>query len=417
MKINKKTATILAFVLGALILATSAFADIMLGSGYYNLKNSLKTTMSELTNEVDSFSVELIASVKVDGNTFVESIDNSKYDIAAQAKETSGSYLNEGKVRENYSYNDKNQTIFKNYKDGSYEVIEKGKSSKDRGIFENPFEDEQVMDAEKIMDALVGSLENVIQIEESGNKKMYIGDIKDSEIPPLVNAISSFALKYSIFDENTAKRLDIPSPKSNVYVKEASGKAIENEDGILESGIFTASISAEDSKGIEHIYTVEFSIDIKDINSTVVKAPNLDGQKVTYSKDGFEFDSKHIGKYKNNIVIEEGNSFVKIGERILEITSVASGNVKGRYYEVYNEGLEPDLINEFDFTSNYDDSSFYITLNYTNNKGEKKKGVIHRSNLYDIYLDLDVTFNEDGNGYSSDNYDRNFNGEFVRVFE
>ena len=34
MKINKKTATILAFVLGALILATSAFADIMLGSGY-----------------------------------------------------------------------------------------------------------------------------------------------------------------------------------------------------------------------------------------------------------------------------------------------------------------------------------------------------------------------------------------------
>ena len=373
--------------------------------------------MSKLTNEVDSFSVELIASVKVDGNTFVESIDNSKYDIAAQAKETSGSYLNEGKVRENYSYNDKNQTIFKNYKDGSYEVIEKGKSSKDRGIFENPFEDEQVMDAEKIMDALVGSLENVIQIEESGNKKMYIGDIKDSEIPPLVNAISSFGLKYSIFDENTAKRLDIPSPKSNVYVKEASGKAIENEDGILESGIFTASISAEDSKGIEHIYTVEFSIDIKDINSTVVKAPNLDGQKVTYSKDGFEFNSKYIGKYKNNIVIEEGNSFVKIGERILEITSVESGNVKGRYYEVYNEGHEPDLINEFDFASKYDDSSFYITLNYINSKGEKKKGVIHRSNLYDIYLDLDVTFNEDGNGYSSDNYDRNFNGEFVRVFE
>lgn len=417
MKINKKTATVMAFVLGALILATSAFADIMLGSGYYNLKNSLKTTMSKLTNEVDSFSVELIASAKVDGKTFVESIDNSKYDIAAQAKETSGSYLNEGKVRENYSYNDKNQTIFKNFKDSSYEVIEKGKSSRDREIFENPFEDEQVMDAEKIMDALVGSLENVIQTEESGNKKMYIGDIKDSEIPPLVNAVSSFALKYSIFDEITAKRLDIPSPKSNVYVKEASGKAIENEDGILESGIFTASISAEDSKGIEHIYTVEFSIDIKDINSTVVKAPNLDGQKVTYSKDGFDFDSKYIGKYRNDIVIEEGNSFVKIGERVLEITSVKSRNIEGKYYEVYNEGYEPDLIQNFNFSSNYDESSYYNILNYTNNKGEKKEGAMHRSNSYNIYVEFDVTFNEDGNGYSSDNYDRNFNNEFVRVFE
>ena len=416
MKINKKTATI-AFVLGALILATSAFADIMLGSGYYNLKNSLKTTMSKLTNDVDSFSVDLIASIKVDDKMFMEATESSKYDIGGQKSESSGTDYRRGKMTESYSYGDKNQTIYKTPDVGSYNVVEKGKSSRDRKIFENPFEEEQVMDAEKIIDALVGSLENVIQIEESGDKIMYIGDIKDSEIPPLVNAISSFALKYSIFDENTARRLDIPSPKSNVYVKEASGKAIENEDGILEGGIFTASISAEDSKGIEHTYTIEFSIDIKDINNTVVKAPNLDGQKVTYSKDGFDFDSKYIGKYKNDIVIEEGNSFVKIGERVLEINSVKSGNVEGKYYEVYNEGYEPDIIQNFNFGSNYDTPGYYNILNYTNNKGEKKEGVMHRSSSYNIYVEFDVTFNEDGNGYSSDNYDRNFSNEFIRVFE
>src|SRR5690606_37388565 len=130
----------------------------------------------------------------------------------------------------------------------------------------------------------------------------------------VLNAISSFAFKYGILDEWNADRLDVPYPKSNIYVIEASGKAIENEDGIIESGIFTASMSAQDSKGTEHIYSLEFSIDIKDINNTVVKAPNLDGQKVTYSKEGYEFDNKYIGKYKNDIVKKEDNSFVKVGE-------------------------------------------------------------------------------------------------------
>ena len=33
------------------------------------------------------------------------------------------------------------------------------------------------------------------------------------------------------------KNLDVPHPKSNIYLMEAAGKAIENEDGIIESGI------------------------------------------------------------------------------------------------------------------------------------------------------------------------------------
>ena len=51
MKFNKRLATICAFMLGATILATSAFADIMLGSGYNSLKNSIKTTTVKLTDE------------------------------------------------------------------------------------------------------------------------------------------------------------------------------------------------------------------------------------------------------------------------------------------------------------------------------------------------------------------------------
>ncbi|NLL81983.1 MAG: hypothetical protein GX231_06725 [Tissierellia bacterium] len=418
MKFNKKSKIFGMFVLGAVLLLTSAFADIALGSGYYNLKTSIKTTAAELTDGVDNFSVDLIATAKVDGKVFAESISNIKYDINKQAIEISGTDLQKGKTIENYSYHDENQRIYKNFEDGSYSVIERHKSRKnDHKIIENPFEEEQAIDAETIMDALVGGLENLIQIEETDNKKIYIGNISDKEIPSLVNAISSFVFKYSLLDEWTVERLNIPSPKSNIYVKEASGKAIENEEGILESSIFTASMSAKDSKGIEHIYTVEFSIDIKDINSTLVSAPNLDGKEVNYTKEGYEFDEKFIGQYKSNIVEVEGNSFVKRGERIIEITSVANGNLKGSYYEVYDDGYETNSLGSFEFSSNYDESEHYTIINYRNSKGEMKQGVMHRSNMQDLYVSFGVEIDGDGRGYRSDISDDSFTSEFVRVFE
>ncbi len=421
MNFNKRSAIFAVFILGVLIFATSAFADIMLGSGYHSLKDSAKTTMERLTNEVDNFNVDVIVSLKVDGETLMESTDNIKFDIANQAKETSGTNLEKGKIRNSYRYIDENQSIYKNFEDGSYNVVKKQKTNNDRKIFENLFEEEQVMDAEKIMDAFVGSLEDIIQIEESGGKKMYMGNISDTEIPPLVNAVSSFALKYSIINEYTAKRLEVPYPKSNIYVIEASGKAIENEEGIIENGIFTASMSAEDNSGTEHIYTVEFSIGVKDINNTVVTAPNLAGQKVTYAKEGFEFDTKYIGKYKNDIVKEENNSFVKQGERIVEITSVDEDSIKGRYYETYNEGYEPDTVRNFEFTSKFEESGHYTVLNYTDSNGEKRKGIIHREGLQNINVSFNVEFSEDDNGnidgYSYSNYDDDFDSCFIKILE
>ncbi len=421
MKFNKKSAIFAVFVLGVLIFATSAFADIMLGSGYHSLKNSVKATTEKLTNEFDNFSVDVNISLKVDGETYRESIDNVKFDIVNQTQESSGTNLENGEIKKNYRYDDENQYVYKNFEDDSYNVVEKQKSNNDRKIFENPFEEEQVMDAEKVMDAFVGSLEDIIQIEESGGKKMYMGNISGTEVPPIINAVSSFALKYSIIDEYTAKRLDVPYPKSNIYVIDASGKAIENEEGIIESGIFTASMSAEDNSGTEHIYTVEFSVDIKDINNTVVTAPSLAGQKVTYTKEGFEFDAKYIGKYKNDIVKGENNSFVKQGERIIEINTVDEDSIKGRYYEVYNEGYEPDTVRSFEFSSNYGESRYYTIINYTDNNGEKKKGVIHREGLQNISISFDVEFNEDDNGnvngYSYSDYDDDFDSHFIRILE
>jgi len=416
MKLSKKTATICAFILGATILTTSAFADIMLGSGYNSLKDSAKTTTAKLANEIDNFSVDVIISAKVDGMTFTEETVSMKYDNSNQVEETNGTGLRNGKVTENYSYRDSKQSIYKNFDDGSYNVVERTRHN-DSKLVENPFEEEQVKDAEKILDALVGSLQDVIQVEESAGKRMYMGNLSETQIPSVVNAVSSFVFKYSILDEWNAEKLDVPYPKSNIHLVNASGKAIENEEGIIESGIFTASMSAQDSNGVEHIYSLDFSIDIKDINDTVVTAPNLDGQEVTYSKEGYEFSSKHIGKYKTDIVKEEGNSFEKVGERFVEITSVEDGNIEGKYYEVYNEGYEADIVRNFDFYSNYDESNYYTTINYKNEKGDNKVGVLHRSNLQNINIVFDVTIDSENGGYSSTNYGDGFDNNFIRIFE
>ncbi len=417
MKFNKKSMMFGVFILGAMILITSAFVDAALGSGYQNLKNSLKTTAAKLTDDVNNFSVDLTATIKVDGKTYSEQTYNTKYDIKNQAQETRTIELQKGNHVEYYSYSDKKQYISKNFKDGSYNVEEKQKSNKDTNIIANPFEEEEVKDVEKIVDAFVGSLENVIQVEQSGKKKMYVGNIGDTEIPSLVNAISSFVFKYSILNDYTIETLNIPSPKSNITVKEASGKAVENKDGIIESGIFSVSMSAEDSKGTEHAYTLEFSMDIKGINKTIVAAPNLDGQKVTYSKQGYALDEKYIGKYSNNIVEVKDNSFQKVGERVIEIISVKEGNVKGKYYEVYNKGYEPDIIRSFEFSSNQDELEFYTIINYTDNNGKKKKGAIDSTNLQDLHAAFDVKIDEENGGYSHTNDEENFDNEFIRVFE
>ena len=42
------------------------------------------------------------------------------------------------------------------------------------------------------------------------------------------------------------------------------------------------------------------------------------------------FSSKFVGTYKNNIVMDKDGKFVKIGERMVEITSVDGDKVTGK---------------------------------------------------------------------------------------
>jgi len=72
-----------------------------------------------------------------------------------------------------------------------------------------------------------------------------------------------------------------------------------------------------------------------------VEKPDLTGKKVekTVVQNGYNSNAlqKYMGKWKNDIVIEESDRFVKIGERIIEITSFDSDYVYGTYTEIYKD--------------------------------------------------------------------------------
>lgn len=418
MSIGKRSTAFVAIAMGAVILTTSAFADFMLGSGYHSLKSAAKITMAKLSDEVDSFSADASVTIKVDDEVYIEHSASSKWDITNNAKETNSVNIENGKREEYYYYSDNEKSISKSFESDTYHVCKRSDNSKEEyKVFENPFDEEEFADAEKILDAFVGSLQDAIEVEESGDKKMYIGNLSDVQIPALVNAVTSYGLKYAILDERNTKELKIPRPKENIYVKEVSGKAIENSDGIIENLIGFATITGTDEKGIEHIYSIEFYMEIKDINCTTVVAPDLTGQNVDYSTNngGFSFDEKYVGVYKNNIVKIEGDTFVKQGERILEITSIDENVITGRYYEEYKDGYTPDEALAFEFSAELSYKYGMASFAYTEN-GEEKTCAIYQTGKQNLEMVHDIILHEDG-GWSSQNYSDDFDGNFVRVFE
>ncbi|MDP4133456.1 MAG: hypothetical protein Q8882_05545 [Bacillota bacterium] len=414
MKLSKKMTALCACVVGVALLTTSAFADVLIGSGYYNLKNAAKTTAAKLTNETDNFTIDIAATVKVDDKAIVESTGQTKCDVKNQATEESFKTVDNGKTEDGYTYSDKEESISRDGNTGVYYIYKKTNTGKD-SVIENPFNVKGADDVEKIIDAFVGSLQDTVQVEETDGKKMYTGNLSDAQIPPLVNAISSYALKYGILDKNRSEDMGIPYPETNIYVLGASGKAIEGKDGIIESVIGSASASGTDENGAAHTYSVEFSVSITDINNTTVAKPDLEGEDVEYSTSGFELSEKYVGKYKNDIVKQEDNSFVKCGERIFEITSVENGVMAGKYYEVYNNGYQPNTKREFEFSTKVTKGDYFNSFTYTEN-GEEKTGIIEESGKQNLMVSLDIEMNDDG-GYRTKDSSKNFDETFIRVFE
>ena len=402
MKRNRSSAALIMAAIGAAVLTVTAVADVIVGSGYYSLKNTAKHTSKTLSG-VDNFAMDASYALKMDGEVIESEEISKKIDVANQASETftvrAGSG---GDPREWYSYDTPGESISKHSENDSYFVYKRNPDSEyGFTVVEDIFAQEEMKDLEKIVDAVIGSMQDIIQTEDTSGGRMYIGTITDASVPPLINAGASFLLKHSILTEYSAKDYGVPRPMENVYLVDASGRATEDENGILKDVIFTVTMAGDDKYGSRHEYSAEFSMSIHSIDSTVVEPVNLDGKRVEYSESVDEFYSeKYIGTYKNALIADKPNEFVKVGERFVEITGVERNKLTGRYYEVFEPDYYPeDGVLDFDFSASIEVGNYYYSFNYVGRNGEEQVGVINRDRAGAIRVMLDAIIYE--HGYSS----------------
>ncbi len=429
MKLSKKALTALSFGMGALVFATTAFADVALGSGYDKLKKSIKYTSAQMDEGLKSFTLESVFSLKDGEKVLFQDTSTSKFDREKQAYEEINIGLEaNGKTFNNYSYSDKDCDIRKYGSDEKYRVTEyeNGKNNYGIGNFRDPFKEKTASEIEKIFDAAVGNLKNYVQLEElSDGRKEYKGSLSEAQIPTLISAVSSFLFREAVGNGGRGQN-GLPQLESDIFIKSVSGNAVESKSGLLESVIGEVIVTGKDKQGAEHVMTFSGIIKLTEVGSTIITKPDLTEKEVErVSASGvMGISSKYIGKYKNEIVIEKDGKFVKAGERFIEITHVDDKIVSGSYSEVLKPGFESYGLYKDGFTFQINQTDSMRIFTYTNSSGKQETGIINESIDGKIYVNLgnEVQKNEDGeiSGYSTTDQNENyryFDSQFSRVFE
>lgn len=414
MKIKSKKLTVAtAFILGTVVFVSAAFADMAVGSGYDNLKNSIKNTASVMEKDLSSFTMETIFTLKSNGEDLTQNVSFVKIDNTKNAnEERSFVLLDNGEKVERYSYFDSQTRISKSSYEDKYFVTEfPSTESNMQKAFRNPFEEDMVPEVEKVIDAVVGSLKDYVQVQEnSDGSRKYSGSLNETQIPAVANAISAFIFKTEFRSRAANSENELNRIEKDIFIKSVTGEAKENKDGILESLTASVAIQGIDKYGQKQELAVDVVAKLSDINNTVVVKPDLTGKEVQkYSESKFGgIDSKYVGNYKNDIIIEKDGKFVKIGERNLTIAHVEDNSIAGRYYEVINPEYESYLQNRYDFTFDFNPNGNNPSFTYKNSKGQTESGFINVAGTSKLYFDLNVQY-----GSKPLIYDN----MFTRVFE
>lgn len=417
MKIKKKTAMLISFAVGTIMFTTTAMAEISSKSGYDQLKDALKYTAEACTEKLSNYTMDLSFVLKDNDKIISSESTLNKYNVSTNSRENISTSIQGTNKVENYYYADKNGYITYNNNQDTYYVNEYTSPREDNS-FKNPFKEKEAKDIEKIADALIGNLKDYVVISQNpdGSKELS-GSINESQIPALVNAVTSFQFKNS-FGGYRAARLGVnessmPRITEDVFVKEVKGKAVVSKDGLIQSILGTGVLSGKDEHGVEHTFTFELLCKISDINSTVVNKPELSGKKVEKSiernYDKLSKPEMYTGTYKNNIIIEKDGKFEKIGERIVDITQVDDKGVVGRYHEEYKKGYEDysSKPKDFKFEAKFQNAPHHATFNYTNPSGKIMEGSMG-INPYSANIYFNIPESIKGNII--------FDGQFNRVF-
>lgn len=380
MKFKKKTVMVISFALGTLMFATTAMAEVTTKSGYEQMKDSLKYTGKQTSKGLSSYTMEGSMIIKDGGTTVSYMSSTNKYNLTNKTKETIGETYN-GKIKKgSYLYVDKNTAISKytgqepsdGYKNDNYYVANyKSHENTEYNIMpHNPFEEAGAEDLEKIADALVGNLKDivVVNVKQDGSKELS-GTVNSTQIPSIANALLSYQFK-DMFNSSDPSYSKMPKLIKDISVKNAKGSITTDKSGLIKTGLVSGVISGKDKNNTFHDLTFEMMLKIHDVNSTTVKKPDLSGKNVVEETKTSNYDKltnpeKYIGKYTSNISIEKDGKFIKIGETTVNIEKIDTESISGTYEEKYLAGYEKSSNKNFNFTG-----KFYKDKNHSSYEAE-----------------------------------------------
>ncbi|MDP4178432.1 MAG: hypothetical protein Q8900_08860 [Bacillota bacterium] len=369
MKFKKKTTMIISLALGATLFATTALAEVNTKDGYEQLKDTLKYTAESFSSRLNNYTITQYIEIKDNENVIYSQNLVQKYDIKNGVCEHSGDDFDQVNGNtQSYYYKDKNCDISYDSYQQIYNENDYAKPD-NTPVYTNPFKDDTTIDIEKIADAAVGNLKDSLVVEQKtdGNKEIS-GSFSEAQIPSIINAFASYAVKRSTTTySNTASNgntveinnVETSLISKDIFIKNVNGKMETDKNGLIKDASGTGTISGKDKDNKEHNLTFKLSVKIIDVNSTVVKKPDLTEKKVQKNDVGksgrintiISNIGKYIGQYKSDIVMDKDGKFQKIGEKIIDITSIDNKNIEGTYHEEYKKGYEQ-------YKTNYIDSKF-----------------------------------------------------------
>jgi hypothetical protein len=418
MKWHRKALVPVCIILGIALMASTALAEVVTRSAYDQLKDAVKTTSARMAAGVQNYTLKTTWTLSGDGVVLAREASVQKNDGAKS--ESSGESIDfKGQKRVSYNYNDGSRSIWYNSSDNTYYVNEYRFEGSQEDIVWNgnsydPLAQEHVADLERILDAAVGNLRSYITVSvQDDGSRVFAGSLADTQIPALINAVASFLTKqflgsnvtgmYTYASSYSGATIERDSPadqainsaldlKGDVFIKQMAGTATADADGLLTAADFSIVLSGRDTDGQPHDLTFAVSLDMSEIGTTVVSAPDLTGKNVVVSKQDIpsnrdQLPAKYVGTYRNDIVIEKDGSFVKIGERNFVIETIDTEQVSGRYYETYSDGSEASAI-AFTFTTPNTDP-YGISFTYTDAEGRSGNGsaYFHFSGNLQLYLE------------------------------
>lgn len=429
MRLKLTSKAMIACGIGACLFVTTAFADMLLGSGYDKLKKSAKHTTAQLAAHLDSYTMEGSLSVKIDGENLVYDYINDKYDLKNERQESISVNATFQNQYETYRYRDREQLVRKHSDDANLYVSQYSEDYYERYPYDtigfpDPFHQDGAAEVEKIIDAVVGNLQNLVLVENADHGGyIYKGNLNASQVPALVNAVSSYFIKNNYNNERKYNKATyLPELSSDLYIQSVSGEVQENADGLITKVNGELLLSGKDVDGVSHTIEATLDLEIKDINATVVETPDLSNAIVETISPGYQnqmINENTAGTYINNIVMEHEGKIIKIGERTLDIDSISKDGIVGKLSEVVYEGYEDQYrANQYTFTG-IEVLSGIVVIHYTDDKGNESTAVSYKQTLDSITFEPDVKVDIHDHGsysYSSTSLE-NFNSTFLKVFE